>query len=177
MRPRYVVDTNVLIAASAVLNPISSSAKDATPKDPELRQEVHEWLTEYQCSDSRMVLDGEGGINQEYCDNLGFNDFGRQVVIHKQSTCVVDYVDVLYDDNGHGYLEEPLASVIHDLSDRKMVAAALEALALEGGCVIANSGDTDWYDWVEALLKQGIEVEQIIRDWSYAKWVEKSGGA
>lgn len=174
MRPRYVVDTNVLIAASAVF-PLSPTAQTATPADPELRRQVHDWLNEYQASDSRMVLDGEGKIDQEYRDNVGFNDFGRQVIIHKWSTCAVDVVDVLYDDDGNGYLDEPLCSTIHDVEDRKMVAAALAALVLEGGCWIANSGDTDWYDWVDALKAHGVDVEQIIEVWSRAKWLAKKG--
>jgi hypothetical protein len=43
MRERYVVDTNVLIAASAVV-----AERDATPKDPQLRMQVWEWLSAFQ---------------------------------------------------------------------------------------------------------------------------------
>ncbi len=172
MKARYVVDTNVLIAASAVF-PLSGSAAIATPTDPELRQRVHDWLLEYKMSDTRMVLDSEGKIQDEYKKNMGFNDFGLQVVIHKYSTCAVDLVDVLYDDDGNGFLNEPLATVVHDLSDRKMIAAALETVVLPQGCAIANSGDTDWYDWVIPLLLVDIEVEQIIEDWTLAMWIRK----
>ncbi len=69
------------------------------------------------------MLNGQGGIAREYANKLGFNDFGRQVVTHKWSTCQADQVDVLYDDD-NGFLDEPLQSIIHDPSDRKMVGAA-----------------------------------------------------
>ena len=124
MKLRYVVDTNVLIAASAV-NAASPVAKDATPSDPALRMRVWAWLDEFRASSSRLVLDGQGGIKQEYSNKLGFNDFGRQVVIHKWSTNAVDQVDVSYDEHGDGVLDEPLQTVVHDCADRNMVAAAL----------------------------------------------------
>lgn len=169
---RYVIDTNVLIAASAV-DPNSAIAKDATPDLPEQRQIVNDWLFAFEQSDARMVLDGEGKIYEEYNNKLGFNDYGIQVVMHKWSTAAVDTMDILYDDNGHAYLDEPLVLAIHDLSDRKLVATVLEALSSMGECLIANAGDTDWYDWEEALTLAGIEVEQIIHEWAYAKWQEK----
>ena len=105
MRPRYVVDTNVLIGASAI-NPDTPIAQDATPKDPALRLLVHAWLTEFESSRTRMVLDWQGKIQDEYGNKLGFNDYGRQVVLQKMSTSAVDFVDVLYDDDGHGYLDD-----------------------------------------------------------------------
>lgn len=172
MKARYVVDTNVLIAASAT-NPNSRAAREATPEDPELRQKVHNWLTEFDASTSRMVLDSESKIYDEYCNNLGFNDYGIQVIIHKYSQCACDTVEVLYDENGYGYLNEPLASVIHDWSDKKMVAAGLETIKCHGECAIANAGDTDWYDWEKVLLAVDLEVEQIIPEWSRKKWKEK----
>ena len=55
MRARYVVDTNVLIAASAA-DPVHPKDIDATPPDPLLRQQVWEWLDRFQQSDSRLVL-------------------------------------------------------------------------------------------------------------------------
>jgi len=39
--------------------------------------------------------------------------------------------------------------------------------------LIANSGDTDWYDWEDGLRNIGVEVEQIIPEWSRQKWLEK----
>ena len=174
MKSRYVIDTNVLIAANAI-NANSPLAGEATPEDPCLREKVWCWLDSFQASDAHMVLDGEGRIEEEYSHKIGFNDFGRQVVIYKYSTCAVDIVDVLYDENGDGLLEEPLQSVVHDRADRKMVAAAIEAMGSLGECTIAFAGESDWHGWEEALLAAGLQLEPIIPEWSYAKYKEKYG--
>lgn len=173
MKPRYVVDTNVLIAASAA-DPSHPKDIDATPDDPTLRLLVWQWLDSFQASDSRMVLDRAGRIWEEYQHKLGFNDFGIQVVIHKWSTAAVEDVDVAYDEAGHGVLPLDLMPVIHDLADRKMVAAALAA---ESPCPVAFAGDTDWHEWESVLQAQGVELLPLIEDWSRAKFAAKQAGA
>lgn len=174
MRPRYVVDTNVLIAASAI-DADSPLAQHATPSDPNLRLQVWAWLDRFDHSTSRLVLDGADEIQKEYDRNLDFNDFGRQVVIHKYSTSAVDLVDVLYDENGNGILNEPLQTIVHDPADRKMVAAALDALDIHGDCTIAFAGDSDWHGWEDSLCTAGLELMPIIPEWSRAKYAEKNG--
>ncbi len=169
---RYVIDTNVLIAASAA-DPSSSVAQDATPDDPTQRMIINEWLHEFANADTRLVLDGRGKILDEYSNKLKYSEFARQVVIEKMSKNAVDYVDIEYDEYGHAILEDSLAQFIHDLSDRKMVAAVLDAQTSCPPCFLANASDTDWYDWEEVLKENGIEVEQIIHDWAHAKWLEK----
>lgn len=172
MRERYVVDTNVLIAASAA-DPVQPKDIDATPPDPELRFKVWEWLSELQQSDTRMVLDEEGKILEEYERKLGFGDFGRQVVMHKWSTASVDNVPVDYDVDGAGVLPPELSLVVHDVADRKMVAAALAAhLLFNEGCV-AFAGDTDWHDWETELARHDVLLEPIIEQWSRQKHAEK----
>ncbi len=171
MRARYVVDTNVLIAASAA-DPVHPTDIDATPADPELRMRVWAWLDAFQQSDSRLVLDGEGGIYAEYNHKLGFNDFGIQVVMHKWSTAAVDNVPVDYDASG-GVLPASLQAVVHDLADRKMVAAALASHAAFGEGCVAFAGDTDWHDWETALLAHQVWLEPIIEDWSRQRYAEK----
>lgn len=173
MKERYVVDTNVLIAASAV-DANSPIAREATPDDPDLRQKIWQWLYDFQQSGSFLVLDGQGGIEKEYGKKLGFNDFGRQVVKYKWDTCAVDQVSVDYDQNGDGILEEPLQTVVHDRQDRKMVAAALDALATYGESTIAFAGDTDWHGWKPQLEAVGLCLEPIIGEWSEAKFKEKN---
>ncbi|MFZ1546012.1 MAG: hypothetical protein WAT12_02785 [Candidatus Nitrotoga sp.] len=173
MRARYVVDTNVLIAASAV-DASSPIARDATPSDPSLRMKVWQWLSDFQLSESHLVLDGEGGIQLEYGKKLGFNDYGRQVVMHKWNTCAVDQVSVAYDSNGDGVLNELLQTIVHDRADRKMVAAALDAQAKYGESAIAFAGESDWHGWENSLKEAGLILEPIIEDWSRAKFAEKS---
>lgn len=172
MSPRYVVDTNVLIAASAA-DPSHPADIDATPQDPDLRLEVWLWLDEFQGSSSRLVLDFGGEIYGEYCNKLGFNDFGRQVVLHKWSTAAVDNVDLQPGPAGYGTLPAALVPVIHDVDDRKMVAAALAAMNEHGECPIAFAGDTDWHGWEIALTGHGVCLLPIIEAWSRAKYAAK----
>lgn len=172
MKDRYVIDTNVLIAASAA-NPSDPKDIDATPAEPEQRMRVWNWLSEFQDSPSRMVLDRAGGIYSEYNNKLGFNDYGIQVVMHKWSTVAVDNVDVEYDAEGHGVLNPPLLDVIHDEADKKMVAAALDSHAQYGEGCVAFAGDTDWHDWEANLLASHVLLEPIIEDWSRQKHAEK----
>jgi hypothetical protein len=172
MRPRYVVDTNVLIAASAA-DPVHPTDIDATPAEPALRHEVWAWLDCFQRSDVRMVLDSEGKIYEEYCRKLGFNDYGIQVVMDKWSTAAVDDVLVLYDQNGDGVLPITLTPVIHDVADRKMVAAALASHAEFGEGCVAFAGDTDWHDWETELQVHEVFLEPILEGWSRKKHAEK----
>ena len=174
MKARYVVDTNVLIAASAA-DPVHPKDIDATPADPELRKVVWEWLHAFEQSESRIVLDLAGGIYDEYIHSryLGFNDYGIQVVMHKWSTAAVDNVNVEYDAQGYGVLPPALATVVHDTADRKMVAAALAAHAMFGEGCIAFAGETDWHDWEGALTAHQVQLEPIIEAWSRQKHAEK----
>lgn len=172
MKQRYVVDTNVLIAASAA-DPTHPADIDATPQDPVLRHQVWYWLDEFQSSNSRMVLDLAGGIYAEYTNKLGFNDFGIQVVMHKWSTAAVDDVTVDYDKDGHGVLPKSLDSLIHDAADKKMVAAALASHRIFGEGCVAFAGDTDWHDWEAGLLGHQVLLEPIIESWSRQKHAAK----
>lgn len=172
MKNRYVVDTNVLIAASAG-HPMTPTDIDATPMEPALRLEIWGWLDQFERSDSRLVLDSACKIWDEYNNKLGQNDFGIQVVMAKWSTAAVDNVAVKYDNDGHGILPPTLTAVVHDLADRKMVAASLESYADFGEGCVAFAGDTDWHDWEDQLTAHDILLEPIIEDWSRAKHAEK----
>ena len=176
MRARYVVDTNVLIAASAA-DPVYPKDIDATPPDPALRLRVWQWLVDFRSSPSRLVLDQAGGIYGEYTGSrwLAFEDFGIQVVMNKWDTASVDLVNVEYDSDGYGVLPASLVPVIHDRADRKMVAAALASHADFGDGCIAFAGDTDWHDWEQHLLRHQIDLEPILEEWSRQKHAEKQG--
>lgn len=172
MKARYVVDTNVLIAASAG-DPIRPAKIDATPDDPLLRMQVWSWLDKFDSEGSRLVLDGVGKIHSEYRNKLGFNDYGIQVIIRKFDTSAVDFVAVDYDTNGDGVLSVALTEVVHDGADRKMVAAAVRSHVDFGEGCVAFAGDTDWHDWEEALANNGVLLEPIIETWSRKKHAEK----
>jgi hypothetical protein len=172
MKPRYVVDTNVLIAASAA-DPTNPADIDATPDDPATRRRVWEWLDRFQASDSRLVLDHGQEIYGEYQHKLGFNDFGIQVVIHKWSTAAVEAVDLEPDNGTYRTLPEAVREAMHDLADHKMAAAAYVVENTIGPCPIAFAGDTDWHGWEPVLAAHGIALEPVIEDWSRAKYREK----
>lgn len=172
MRARYVVDTNVLIAASAA-DPIHPSDIDATPADPKWRQKVWGWLSEFDGCDSRLTLDDGGKIYEEYCNKLDYGAYGRQVVIHKWSTVCYDTVAVAYNKHGEGVLPATLDPVIHDGEDKKMVAAALASYVDFGEGCVAFAGDTDWHDWETALAEHHVWLEPIIEKWSRAKHAAK----
>ncbi|KKZ12288.1 MAG: hypothetical protein TE42_05045 [Candidatus Synechococcus spongiarum SP3] len=172
MKERYVVDTNVLIAASAG-DPQDPKDLDATPEDPSLRLKIFYWLDEFMPSSSHLVLDSVEKIYKEYRNKLNDQDFGIQLVIHKWSTSAVDSVSVEYDANGHGCLPGTLALTIHDREDRKMVAACLAALATHGPCVIAFAGDSDWIGWGRTLREHRVELEPVIEIWAHQKYGEK----
>lgn len=177
LKDRYVIDTNILIGASAVHAAANGVQlphhREVTPQDPALLQQICDWLVAFEQSRSRLVLDVAGGINAEYHHKLDFNDYGIQVVMNKISRSEVDLVPVAYDDNGDGIVPQPLDEVVKDLADRKMLAAALEALKLPGSSAIAFAGDTDWLDWEADLIQTGLVLEPVIEAWSRAKHEEK----
>lgn len=179
MKDRYVIDTNVLIAASAAMamrsgRPLLPHHLEVTPQDAAQLEKVLDWLFAFAQSESRLVLDNAGLINVEYHHKLDFYDYGIQVVMLKLSRDQIDRVNVEYDADGNGIVPQPLDETVHDLADRKMVAAAIAALQLPGSSAVAFAGDTDWYDWETALLQTGLTLEPIIETWSRAKYAEKT---
>jgi predicted nucleic acid-binding protein len=170
---RHVIDTNVLIAASAADQGHPSSV-DATPADPVLRLQIWQWLADFSDSNSHLVLDDTGAIAQEYQHQLDYNDFGIQVLMHKWSTGAVDLVEVIFDADGNAVLPPELMEVVHDVADRKFVAAALRAEQTLGVTPIVFAGDTDWHDWETVLQATGIHLQPLIEHWSRACHLARS---
>lgn len=173
MKARYVIDTNVFIAASS-LNLSSLTAVCAMPDDPALRQRVWQWLEDFRRSSSRMVIDSTWMIDEEYRRHLCHGDFGMLVYLEKLDTACCDMVDISCDSDGYAILDEELQRVVHDRADRKMVAVALEAYALTSSCAIAFAADSDWHGWQDTLEARGVELEAVIEVWSRAKYEEKN---
>lgn len=175
---RYLVDTNVLIAASAAMARRKGMAllahhREVSPADPALQEQVLRWLEGFAASPAHLVLDLAGAINIEYHHKLDFHDYGIEVVMSKLYRDEVDRVQVDYDRDGAGLLPQPLDEVVHDLADRKMVAAALQALALPGSSAVVFAGDTDWHDWESELTRTGLTLLPLIPDWSRTRHAEK----
>jgi hypothetical protein len=175
---RYLVDTNVLIAASAAMarrrgTTLLPHHREVSPPDPALQEQVLCWLEGFAASPAHLVLDVAGAINIEYHHKLDFHDYGIEVVMAKLYRDEVDRVQVDYDHDGAGILPQPLDEVVHDLADRKMVAAALQALNLPGSSAIVFAGDTDWHDWESELSRTGLTLLPLLPDWSRTRHTEK----
>ena len=175
---RYVVDTNVPIAASAAMARRRGATllphhREVSPPDPALQEQVLCWLEGFAASPAHLVLDVAGLINVEYHHKLDFHDYGIEVVMAKLYRDEVDRVQVDYDRDGAGILPQPLDEVVHDLADRTMVAAALLALCLPGSSAIVFAGDTDWHDWESELTRTGLILLPLIPDWSRTRHAQK----
>ena len=169
-----VVDTNVLIVASA--------ADDGSPFRPEstpvqeaaLRQQVLDWLTSFASdADRHLVLDYDWHLCGEYRNKLTEQDYGWLAIMGKLDRNETVWVGLTLDDQGHAVLPTELARAVSDLADRKIVAAALGALEDHQDCRITNACDTDGLDCGGMLTKFGIRMEHIIERWLHAKWTAK----
>ena len=171
-----VVDTNVLLVASAA-DAASPFGADSTPiEEAALREQVLEWVHGFESDPTRqVVLDYGWDICAEYQNKLSEQDYGWLVMMHKIDHNEVVWVDVQPDADGNAVLPPDLASAVTDLADRKMVAAALAALELGSACKLTNASDTDWLDCQKALRVVGLEVENLLNDWLVARWHTKHG--
>ena len=166
-----LVDTNVLIIASAA-DDGSRFHPDSTPvEDAALRQQVFDWLTEFEADPTRhAVLDVDWHVCGEYQHKLTGQDYGWLAMMHKIDRNEVVWVDLTLDTDGHAVLPPELLEAVTDLADRKMVAAALAALDAGHPCLLTNASDTDWIDCKQALSAVGLEVENLLPDWLQARW-------
>ena len=175
MRESRVVDTNVLIVASA--------ADDGSPFQPEatpvqevaLRQQVLAWLEAFEQDANRhVVLDYDWKICGEYQNKLTEQDYGWLAMMRKKDQNEVVWVGLDMDADGHAILPAKLAPAVTDLADRKMVAAVLAAIEETGeACKLTNACDTDWLDCKTALHEAGVQVEHLLEDWLLVKRANK----
>ena len=71
--PAQLIDTNVMLASSAIHNALSNLATDASPSEPALRERIYKALKEFEESTEFIVLDEEGTIRDEYERNMPYN--------------------------------------------------------------------------------------------------------
>jgi len=176
---KHVIDTNVLMLASAA-HPTSPFTPDATSiQAAELRQKVLDWLVDFDLSQRKIVLDFDWIIVNEYRgvnrrDKLTDQDYGLQLVLQLSSTDRVNWFKIETEADGRTRLgHEALDPVITDQEDRKMVAGVLASGGRAGGCTLVNSCDTDWYDWQPQMEAADVFVEQLIPEWCHPKWLAK----
>lgn len=177
MADARVVDTNVLIVASAA-DDGSPFREDATPvEEAVLRQKVLDWLKAFEQDPERhAVLDWDWHICGEYQNKLTDQDYGFLALMSKRDHNQVVWVGLQVDHDGHAVLEDALSTAVTDLADRKMVAAVLAAGAEQHVCRLTNACDTDWLDCADALAAHGVDVEHLIEEWLRRKWQAMRGG-
>lgn len=169
-----LVDTNVLIVASAADAGSPFRAESTPIEEAALRQQVLDWLEAFETDATRhAVLDVDWHVCGEYRHKLTEQDYGWLAMMHKMDRGEVVWVDVLLDKNGNAVLPPELATAVTDLADRKMVAAALAALDAGHATQITNASDTDWIDCQQALHAVGLEVENLLPDWLQGRWRQK----
>lgn len=176
MADTRVIDTNVLIVASAA-DGGSPFRPDATPvEEVGLRESVLRWMQAFEKDESRhAVLDWDWKICGEYQNKLTEQDYGWLAIMGKKDRDQVAWVGLRYDAHGHAELPASLCEDVTDLADRKMVAAVLEANARGHMCKLTNACDTDWIGCEAALGGAGIAMEHLIEHWLRKKWAEKHG--
>lgn len=177
---KHVIDTNVLLVASAA-HDSSPFLADATPvEEIHLRRRVLEWLMAFEVAERSIVLDFGWKIFAEYKGEnrrakLTEQDYGLLVVLQKYSTGKALSVSLQWESPQRARIDHPeLTVAIKDDADRKMVAAVLAAGCAGGGCNLVNACDTDWYDCQPQLEAADIFVEQLIgNEWCHPIWQKK----
>ena len=167
----YLVDTNVMLAASAV-SELSNLAVRAMPQEIELRELIYEWLADFDQSDRRIVLDEEGLVRDEYERNMPFNlreqEYGMQVLQYKLDRNLADYVpiDSLEANGEHIAVLDPAhEALVTDREDRKWVACALAAQILfDQVPPIVYGAETDWFIEEAQLRGIGLCFQKLLPD-------------
>lgn len=169
-----VVDTNVLIVASAA-HVMSPFPEGETPvSEALLRDQVLAWMEAFEVDPQRhAVLDWDWHICGEYQNKLTEQDYGWLALMHKRDKSEVVWVGIQVDEHGHAVLPPDLAASVNDLADRKMVASAIAVDVSVRPCKLTNACDTDWLDCAEALAAADVEIEHLLEDWLRDKWAEK----
>lgn len=167
----FLIDTNVMLAAGAIQES-SNYHQNAMPREVELREIVYRWLSEFERSDSHIVMDEEGLVWDEYDRNMPFNRFGQeygmQVLQNKLDRNQVEYMPInTVEANGEhiAVLAPRHEAMVPDREDRKWVACALAALILhEQAPPIVYGAETDWFMAEPQLSSIGLRFERLLPD-------------
>lgn len=169
-----VVDTNVLIVASAAHTESPFSENETPVNEAKLREQVLTWMEAFEKDAQRhAVLDWDWHIGAEYRKKLTEQDYGWLALMHKRDKSEVVWVGIEVDEHDHAMLPPALAASVTDLDDRKMVAATIAVDDDARPCKLTNACDTDWLDCADALKAAGVETEHLLGDWLHDKWMEK----
>lgn len=174
----FLIDTNVMMAASAHDNPYSRSMAGAEPPDPELRKVIFNWLSEFEQSENGILLDTENLIRDEYDRNMRYNtdfqgpEYGQLVIQNKLDRSLYDFVTIEANEaNGEriALLSAELTAIVTDREDRKWVAASIVAFDdLGETCPIVYGAESDWYQIEDDLLPHKVTFRRLLPDHWYA---------
>lgn len=176
----YLIDTNVMLAASAIFDTLSSIALRAMPQEIELREMVYQWLAEFAESEDTIVIDEEGLIRHEYERNMPYNttsydqEYGLKVLQNKLDRCLAIHVpiDVLIA-NGEkiALLSKELETIVSDREDRKWVAASISTNQLyENVPPIVYGAESDWYVIEDQISAYDVLLHRLLPN----SWYEKN---
>lgn len=170
---RFLVDTNVMMAASAALE-LSNLVVRAMPQEIELRETIYLWLSNFEASEDHIVLDEEGLIRTEYERNMAYNsklqgqEYGMQMLQNKIDRNLVEYVPIdILEGNGEciAVLTAELEELVTDREDRKWVACALSTECLHAEMPsIVYGAESDWFIAEEGLAAYGIRFLRLLPD-------------
>src|SRR5678815_4329298 len=97
---KHVIDTNVLIVASAA-HDASPFPTDTTPVEKaELRSQVLRWVMDFDQSQRRILLDFGWEIVGEYQNKLSEQDYPLQIVLQLTSTDRVSWFQLEREADG-----------------------------------------------------------------------------
>jgi hypothetical protein len=169
-----LIDTNVMLAASAIYNDLSALVEHASPPDVALREAVYDALRAFEESDELIVLDEEGLIRAEYERNMPFNqhmqsqEYGLLVLQKKLDYDQVNWVIVeVREGNGErlGIIADDLAQIVTDREDHKWIASASSHQVLyETVPPIVYGAESDWFVIEDALRQRGFLFERLLPD-------------
>ena len=167
-----LIDTNVMMAASAIHSDLSALVKDASPPDAELREIVYRELCQFEESDEILVLDDEGLIREEYERNMPFNrrmqsqEYGLLVLQKKLDYNQVHWVTIeVREGNGErlGIIGEDLALIVTDREDHKWIASATSHKVLyDEFPPIVYGAESDWFVIEQQLAALGFVFSRLL---------------
>lgn len=175
--PAYLLDTNVMLAASAAYQEYSALSRGAEPKDPALRILVYNELRRIEESPDHIVLDYQYLIEGEYRRNMeayatdrATQEYGMLVLQNKKDNCKVNYVYLDVVDFGSdkiAALNPPLDEIVTDQADRKWVAASKAHLEYYSEpATIVYAAESDWVKIEADLNQHGIPLKGLLpKDW------------
>jgi hypothetical protein len=156
---RAIIDTNVLIAANG---------RDCPQVTPQCRLSSSQYLRNFQ-NQGIIVIDNRWLILNEYKHKVnqtgqpGIGDAFLKWVLTNQANfkrCEQVVINPLKDSSFAEFPDDPELEKF-DQSDRKFVAVALASIDRPP---IINAVDSDWLEFYEPLVKNGIKIQFLCPD-------------